>query len=119
MTYVTEGQEEKGIRSYGPGKFSTMVDAYVYSVSLDGCDETHGSCSENGVWIGRMSPGRGILRDMCSDTEPLNEDEARLLTACAGVILEENDQGFVSVTYYQTDDELQYDWNDYVKFIDS
>jgi hypothetical protein len=27
-------------RPYGPGKFYTFADAYVYALSLEGCDET-------------------------------------------------------------------------------
>ena len=46
---------EDEIRSYGPGKFSTILDSYVYSVSLDGgCDEEEGSVDECGAWYGIM-----------------------------------------------------------------
>jgi hypothetical protein len=41
---------QQGIRPYGPGKFDTMLDAYVYDVSLDGgCDDEVGSVEENGM----------------------------------------------------------------------
>lgn len=39
-------QKTDGIRPYGPGKFDTILDAYVYSVSCDGgCDDECGDSS--------------------------------------------------------------------------
>ena len=35
------------IRPYGPGKFSTILDSYVYQVSLEGgCDDEIGSVDQ-------------------------------------------------------------------------
>ena len=49
-----------GIRSYGPGKFSTVLDSYVYELSLDGGpDEEAGSVDEGG-WYGFMNVGEGF-----------------------------------------------------------
>lgn len=95
------------IRSYGPGKFSTILDAYVYDVSLDGgCDEELGSVDESG-WYGLMRNG---FKDHDPLLETLNEDEQAQLTECAGVILSEDSQGFVSVDYYDTDEALNAAW---------
>jgi hypothetical protein len=103
------------IRPYGPGKFDTVLDSYVYSVSLDGgCDEEEGSVSECGEWYGIMRNGRTIFRDHDPMLETLNTAEQEQLTSSAGVILREDLQGFVSVTYYDTDEALELAWSQIV-----
>jgi hypothetical protein len=63
------------IRPYGPGKFSTVLDSYVYQVTLDGaCDEETGN-TNGGSWYGLMRHGRTIFRDQDPFLETLNEDE--------------------------------------------
>jgi len=117
MTFVPELTD--GIRRYGPGKFDTILDSYVYDVSLDrGCDCEAGSVSENGLWIGLMRNGSTIFKDHDPCQEPLNDTERDLLTRSAGVILTEDVQGFVSVTYYETDEELDSDWSDLLSHIE-
>lgn len=98
------------IRPYGPGKFSTILDSYVYSVSLDGgCDEESGSTDE-GMWYGLMRNGRTIFRDHDPMLGTLNDAEQARLTGCAGVIISENCQGLVYVHYYQTAEQLEEAW---------
>jgi hypothetical protein len=100
------------IRPYGLGKFSTILDSYVYSVSLDGgCDEEEGSVSECGEWYGVMRNGRTIFRDHDPLLETLNTAEREKLTSSAGVILREDSNGLVSVTYYDTDEALEVAWS--------
>lgn len=102
---------ENKIRPYGPGKFNTILDAYVYSVSLDGCcDDEFGSCSENGFWNCLMKHGRSIFKDHDPLLESLNQAEQTKLTECAGVILCENDQGFVTVEYFDDETSLMKEW---------
>lgn len=99
-----------GIRPYGPGKFNTMLDAYVYQVSLDGgCDEEE-SFGDGQGWYGIMRNGRTIFRDHDPLLEALNTDEQELLTSSAGVILSEDSQGFVYVRYYEDKDKLERTW---------
>jgi hypothetical protein len=99
------------IRKYGPGKFNTILDSYVYGVSVDGgCDEEF-SHEYGGGWYGMMRHGRTIFRDHDPFLEPLNDAEREQLTECAGVILYEDSQGFVYVDYYDTDEELQNAWH--------
>jgi hypothetical protein len=101
------------IRSYGPGKFSTILDSYVYSVSLDGgADE---DATVGGSWYGLMRNGRTIFRDHDPMLESLNEAEQDKLTACAGVIVREDSDGFVAVHYYDTNDALELDWNNVIE----
>jgi hypothetical protein len=101
------------IRPYGPGKFSTILDSYVYSVSLDGgCDEADESCC--GEWYGIMRNGRTIFRDHDPMLETLNTAEQDQLTSSAGVILREDSNGFVSVDYYGTAESLETVWSQIV-----
>jgi hypothetical protein len=103
------------VRPYGPGRFSTILDSYVYSVSLDGgCDEEEGSVSECGAWYGIMRNGFTIFRDNDPLLETLNTAEQDQLTSSAGVILREDSDGFVSVTYYDTDGSLETAWSQIV-----
>ena len=103
------------IRPYGPGKFSTILDSYVYSVSLDGgCDEEEGNVSECGEWYGIMRNGRTIFRDHDPLLETLNTAEQDQLTSSTGVIIHEYSNGFVSVTYYDTDESLETAWSQIV-----
>src|SRR6266571_7157828 len=99
------------IRPYGPGKFNTILDSYVYEVSLDGgCDDEIGSVDEGG-WFGMMRNGRTIFKDHDPLLETLNEAERELLTTSAGVILSEDSNGFVYVDYFKTEDELNAAWD--------
>jgi len=116
-----------GIRPYGPGKFSTVLDSYVYSVSLDGgwgvqTDPTltnrryeEESNSDAGIWYGIMRNGRTIFRDHDPLLETLTPEEQEKLTSSAGVILHEDSKGFVYVDYYATKEELETAWSDVVK----
>lgn len=99
------------IRSYGPGKFNTILDSYVYGVSLDGgTDAECGSVDELG-WYGLMRNGRTIFKDHDPNLEPLNDAEKKLLTESAGVILSEDSNGFVYVQYFETTMELNAAWS--------
>ena len=103
--------EDNTIRLCGPGKFSTILDSYVYQVSLDGgCDDESADASAS-AWFGLMRNGRTIFRDHDPLLETLNETERDALCASAGVILTEDSNGFVYVDYYDTDAELDAAWN--------
>ena len=98
------------IRPYGPGKFDTMLDAYVYELSLHGCDDEQGSVSETGVWYGLF---RGFtVGGPFSGVPParLNSAELDILRSSAGCILSEDSQGFVSVEYFDTTAKLDDAW---------
>lgn len=110
MTTKTDINE---IRPYGPGKFDTILDSYVYAVSLDGgCDDECGSVDETGRWYGLMRDGSTIFQDHDPLLEPLNAAEQDQLTAAAGVILSADSQGFVSVEYFDTSDALNAAWDE-------
>jgi len=97
-------------RPYRTGKFSTILDSYVYDVSLDGgCDEEE-SNSDAGIWYGMMRNGRTVFKDHDPLLETLNDSEREQLTSSAGVILYQDSNGFVYVGYYTTDKELESEW---------
>ncbi len=99
------------IRPYGLGKFDTILDEYVYQVSLDGGpDEECGDSSSGAGWYGLMRDGKTIFRDNDPFLETLNEAEHSLLESSAGVILFEDTQGFVSVDYFEDAAELERIW---------
>lgn len=99
---------DEGIRPYGPGKFSTHVDAYVYAVSLDGgCDD---EASDGSSWYGMMRHGHSIFRDHDPFLAELTDAERELITSSAGVIIREDSQGFVYVEYYDDAAQLNADW---------
>lgn len=103
---------ENVIRPYGPGKFSTVLDSYVYSVSLDGgCDAEVGD-SSCGSWYGMMRNGRTIFRDHDPSLESLTRAEQEKLTSAAGVIIREDSDGFAAVTYYDSMPELDNAWTE-------
>jgi hypothetical protein len=109
-----------GIRSYGPGKFNTIVDSYVYQVSCDGgCDDERGSVNENGEWFGLMRHGSTIFRDHDPLLETLNEAEAEQIKSSAGVILREDSQGFVHVEYFNSADALDKAWQEIAEQFDN
>ena len=112
---MTEQTTTNEIRPYGPGKFDTILDAYVYDVSLDGgCDEELGESDSFG-WYGLMRADKSFAGDVRREAErnqdqDLTEGEWLLLTGTAGVILSEDSQGFVSVEYFDTQAELETAW---------
>lgn len=100
-----------GIRPYGPGKFDTILDSYVYTVSLDGIDEEAGDAGTG--WYGLL---RGDLREAVTDAaheakDKLTQEELKFLAENkAGAIIEETDQGFVSVENFSDDVVLDKEW---------
>ncbi|MGI0150057.1 MAG: hypothetical protein ACREDF_11080 [Thermoplasmata archaeon] len=113
----------KGIRRYGPGKFDTILDSYVFSLSLDGAD-TVGDVSEIGIVYSRIELGadavKGIEREIEREKDdPLTDEEHELVSGSFGAILTENDQGFVSVDYFETEKEYESDWKEIEEEVDS
>lgn len=99
----------RAIREYGPGKFQTFVDAYLYSWSLDGTDDQVGESDSTG-WYGLLQGPFAYKFDESDYLPELNSDEVAYIEHLAGVILFENSQGFVYVTAYESDSELESSW---------
>jgi len=104
-------------RRYGPGKFDTLFDSWVYNVSLDGGpDEELGDVSEIGEWHGLMwldSPdAKQAIRDEAkgAGNTPLTPEEEEELQKTAAVIISEDDQGSVNVSDYMSRKTAKEDW---------
>jgi hypothetical protein len=106
-------RKKNQVRPYGPGKFDTMLDAAVYQLSLDGADEEAGDVSEVGFWSGLMYNGEIMSQELeiSKETNTTREERAYLAKeGQAGVILTENDQGFVNVSYFKNKKDLKDAW---------
>lgn len=106
------------LRPYGPGKFNTFLDAAVYQLSLEGVDEEVGDVGETGFWCGVMRNGQALAVHAQEATRYIEEHDVRLTedefeylrAAKGGVIVCEDDRGFVTVNYYKTEYELDQAW---------
>ena len=91
------------IRSYGPGKFNTLIDEAVYHLAADGADE---ELAEVGFGSRQLLRGGLDLSEAIPHAQtPLNDAEVDFLTRQIGAILTETSDGFITVDYYE-DPEL-------------
>jgi len=110
------------LRKADVGKFEggLYIDQYVYEASLDGCDDEIGDVSEQGIWYGKIYRGTTTIYSMVQeqmkdDDEKLTSEEQEFLADVIGIIISEDDQGFISVDYYESDKKLKTDWDKIVK----
>jgi len=110
--YGRKGAEQNEIRLLGPGKFSAVVDEYVWQVSLDsgGCDEEVSHPDGMG-WAGLFRNGRTVFQDNDPNLEKLTEMERELVQTAAIIILQEDSQGFVTITYHTDEAEGEEEWS--------
>jgi hypothetical protein len=109
MTY-----RKNGLRSYGPGKFTNVVDSYVYDLSLDGwADEEMGDV-ETFNFYSRFELGAQALKAVQelakSADDKLTMSEAKLLRKSAGCIIEVHNNGFVYIEYFPSRAALDKQW---------
>ncbi|MCP5101890.1 MAG: hypothetical protein GY950_00840 [bacterium] len=100
---------ETGIRQYGPGKFHTLLDLYIYHIETD---DDLGDVQDFG-WYGiirdlELSEVEAVARDEFKDT--LTAAEKELIRDTAGAIVSEDSQGFYSVELFEDSDALEADW---------
>jgi hypothetical protein len=81
-------------KAYGPGKFDTYLDVYLWELSQDGCDEETGCSANDGAWYGLLN----------------GPFEHQQLAGIAGAILYENGQGFVHARTFQDKTSLEKAW---------
>ena len=113
-----------GIRSYGPGKFHTIIDSHAYEMALEGIDEEI-SIENGGGWYGFMmlgADGAERIKEIAEEAkEPLTEDEENFLRQQAAVIFFERSDGIVEATWYNDELAAKQDWeeieNEYPKKI--
>ncbi len=107
-----------GLRPYPhPGKFEggLLVDPYVYALTLEGWGDGLGDVSEMGYFWTALGLGPEALKRIRKialeeDKETLTREEKGLIQGSYGAIVEETEQGFVDVTYYDTKAELDRKW---------
>lgn len=102
------------IRRYGPGKFDTILDKYVYQSTLDGGCEELGDV-ETFNHYAKVSLGQEGLKDIArmakEDGDTLTMEECRLIRRSVGAIVETRNSGAVSVDYYSSKSALKRDWD--------
>jgi hypothetical protein len=109
------------LRPYGPGKFNTMLDAYIYKLSLNGCDDETGSVDEIGEWYGLLKGIQvdGPFCDVAAAAELTDDEKQVLREHKAGCIVAADSQGFVDVTYYATRKALDKSWRQLVATVET
>lgn len=105
----------KGIRSYGPGKFSTILDSHAYGVTLDGgVDEEASYPQEGSGWYGLIWIDDGFRDVVSTDAEnadeALTKEEEDLLDDSVAVIFFERSDGIVEVDWFETKKEAEQQW---------
>ena len=112
-------EEDKGIRSYGPGKFYTILDSYAFEIISDGVDEEAGY-GEGGGWYGLVWLDKNVrdrINDIADDIDnirgeedELTEEEFTLLNDSVAVIFFERSDGIVEADWFPTKKEAEEAW---------
>lgn len=101
----------KGIRSYGPGKFYTIVDSYAFDLGAD--EET--SYPDGGGWYGLLSLNRDALDDIraraADHDDQLTKEEEDLINGSAAVIFFERSDGIVEADWFDDMKEAAKEWD--------
>lgn len=105
----------KGIRSYGPGKFYTILDSHAYGVTLDGgADEEATYPQEGSGWFGLLWLSDGVRDVIVTDAEKadeaLTEEEEDLLDDSVAVIFFERSDGIVEADWFADKKEAEAEW---------
>ena len=114
---VREAREtaaEKGIRSYGPGKFDSIIDSYAYDVGIDGIDEEV-SIEDGGGWYGLLmldKPAREAISQAAHNAEDeLTDEEEDLLADSAAIVFHERSDGIVEVDWFDDKKAADDEWD--------
>lgn len=101
------------IRSYGPGKFYTILDSYIYKMTLDGGADEEAGYEEGGGWYGLVHLAGAVkrLQEIAAENhDKLTRDEIKELRNNVGVILFERSDGTVESAWYDSKKKLAADW---------
>jgi len=106
--------EETGIRSYGPGKFDTILDSYAYGVTLEGADE-EAALGEGNGWYRLLQPDK-TTRDRIHqaahyEEDDLTEEESDLLEDSVAVIFFERSDGIVESDWFDDMGKAKKAWD--------
>jgi hypothetical protein len=104
----------KGIRSYGPGKFNTVIDGYAYEMTLDGGADAEASYGEGNGWYGFMEVDQAFadrIHEIAKEQKDrLTDEEQDLLDESEAIILFERSDGGVDVDWYDDPKEAAKAW---------
>ena len=111
-----ENMMANGIRTYGPGKFYTLLDSYAYSVTLDGGADREASYEEGGGWYGFLDIDPDTIERIREEAgeqgDRLTREEERLLTRSTAVIFFERSDGIVEADWYDRMSEADTAWDE-------
>lgn len=111
-----ETRKATGIRSYGPGKFSTLLDSYAHEMTLDGGIDEEVSIENGGGWYGLLRLDDDARDAICKIADEhkstLTDEENDLLEDSGSVILFERSDGIVEAEWFEDDDEAEEQWAD-------
>ncbi|HEX9641825.1 MAG TPA: hypothetical protein VGB13_10995 [Candidatus Krumholzibacteria bacterium] len=106
----------------GPGKFESDLDAALYEMATEGPDAEAGSSSEPPyLWAGLLKQGvdiaraiKGVHESGEAGYEGVDAEDLEFLRTDGkgGVIITENDQGFVETVFYDDQNKLWKDWEE-------
>lgn len=105
----------KGIRSYGPGKFSTVLDSYLYALTLDGGADEEAFYEDGGGYLLMFitpDTAGGVAEIASERDDALTEDELAFLRTAEAVILFERSDGIVESSWYEDAKEAQKNWEE-------
>jgi hypothetical protein len=113
------GASTKGIRSYGPGKFYTIVDGYAYAATLDGGADEEESYPDGDGWYGLLWVSDGVVdrirEEAADEKDELTDEEEALLDESVAVIFFERSDGIVETEWYDDKKEAEEAWADIEK----
>jgi len=100
---------QTGIRRYTLGKFEQIVDAVVYSASLDGWEEAWFGDGDIGYYASLVPvPSAADAQTFAQELGYcLNYEEVSYLLHYSHAIVSSDSQGFVYVEYFETEDEAR------------
>ncbi len=105
-----EAREATGIRSYGPGKFSTLLDSYAFE---GGVDEEE-SYEEGRGWYGLLRLDDNVREAICEtaieNKDQLTDDEEEMLDDNVAVIFFERSDGIVEAEWFEDENEADDAW---------
>jgi hypothetical protein len=106
--------DQDGIRSYGPGKFYTVIDSYAYSVTLDGGADEDESEPDGGGWYSLLwidNDTRKVVRQNARERgDTLTGEEEDLLKDSEAVIFFERSDGIVEADWFDNRKEAEDAW---------
>ena len=104
------------IRGYGPGKFSTILDSYVYALAGEGWESESLGEAEDFGYYGMVDLGPEALERIekiaSEEGDTLTEEEMGMIEYSWGAIYSEDSQGFVDVDYINTEANIKKAWDD-------